>query len=455
MSNVKKPILFISIDGLANYYLKDPHFHMPNLQSLIEKGVVAESMKSIFPTATWAIHTSLVTGCYPKKHGVLGNWVYDRKLRQVGEHFGDVTWTKEESVFKKTIYDLAQENNWTTASICWPKTREASTIDYNIPEYYKQELFDQYCTKDLWEELKAVGLPVDKYGSWSKDHARGHMQDWLTTEIAIHLIRNHQPDLLMMHYLLPDSYQHDYGTRSKEVYWSLQFLDEQLGKLFNELKTKGSWDQTNIFVVSDHGFVDTLWTFSPNVLFKKMGWLDPDNLETAQVIATSNGGSGYVYVLEQEIQERNKILEEVKEQMTKTQGVKKLYESKEFASLGLPDEDEFLSHRPDFVFEMEKDYFIHFQNEGNQVIEKQTKFKGMHGYSPNLEEMKAMFVAHGPTIREGITISEIQAIDVAPTIARLIGNELSDIDGREITELWKVGVEVGNSPKNQNHYSKA
>ncbi|ADU32038.1 alkaline phosphatase family protein [Evansella cellulosilytica] len=437
-------IVIVSIDGMAQFYLDEGKVDLPNIQALIEKGTVAKGMKSIFPTATWAIHTSLVTGCYPKKHGVLGNWVIDRTVPRVGEHFGDKTWTKEESVLKKTFYDVAKEKDWTTASICWPKTKLAPTIDHNIPEFYEQELFELFSSEQLWKELKAKQLPVENYGVWSKDHSRGHMQDALTTDIAKHLIEEHQPNLMMLHYLLPDSYQHDYGTRSKEVYWSLQFIDEQIGKVIDALKEKGLWDRTNMFVVSDHGFVDTSWSFYPNILFYQKGWFDPSDFRTkTKVAAVSNGGSGYVYVKETDEVKKQKLIKEVHALLAATEHVKAVYELEQFGVLGLPVENELDDHRPDLVFEMEKDCFIHYGFEGEEVIQKQAKFKGMHGYSPDLEEMKAVFIASGPAIKEGHVIEEVRAIDLAPTITRLIGEKLHDIDGTEVEGIWKEELTVG------------
>jgi predicted AlkP superfamily pyrophosphatase or phosphodiesterase len=47
-------------------------------------------------------------------------------------------------------------------------------------------------------------------------------------------------------------------------------------------------------------------------------------------------------------------------------------------------------------------------------------FYGAHGYDPNLPEMSAIFYAAGPDIRHGI-INQVRNIDVAPTISQLLG----------------------------------
>ncbi len=439
MSGNEKYVVLISIDGMANYYLHDPHVKMPVLREIIKGGATAEALVSIAPTATWAIHTSAVTGTYPRKHGVLGNWVFDRPNRRVGEHFGERMWSKAESVLRPTIYDEAKARGWKTASICWPRTRQAETLDWNIPECYEQDLFEQYSTPELWQELKDAGLPVERYAEWSRDHGRGSMQDWLTNEIAKHLIVHHRPNLLMVHYLLPDSLQHDYGTRSKEVYWSLEYIDERIGDLIACLQREQIWDQTDLFVISDHGFVDTTRTLFPNVMFKQQCWLESVNPLRGKVIAGSNGGLGYVYVLEEDQTSREQLIAEVSMLLSGTQGVRHVFERAQFGAIGQPLAGEMDDHAPDLIIETELDCFIHFEHSGQEVMKQGSKFYGMHGYLPHHEQMKAIFAATGKSIQPGTRLGEIQMVDIAPTIMRLIGGQLPDADGRPLDEIWRKG----------------
>ncbi|MDF2649464.1 MAG: type phosphodiesterase/nucleotide pyrophosphatase [Paenibacillus sp.] len=424
-------IMIISIDGMAHYYLEEPRLHIPHLRSLIEQGTVAK-MESIFPTSTWAVHTSLTTGTYPRRHGVLGNWVIRRSTGEVGEYFGDSTYSKNEAIHVKTIYDAAKQIGWSTASICWPMTRGAESLDYNIPEFYKQELFEQFATHSLWEELKEAGLPVHLYGDWSKDYNRGHMQDWLTTEVAKYLLKKHRPNFLQLHYLLPDTYQHGYGILSPEVLWSLEYIDERIGELITELRAKNLWENTTLFVVSDHGFVNTTKTFYPNVLFQRCGWYNPDQPELSSVVAVSNGGSGFVYVLETDKQRKLELLKRSKEELLAQGVIRKLFLPEDFPALGLPGPGEMDDQRPDFAFEAEKDVFVHFNNTGDQVLEQGAKFFGMHGYLPDHEEMKCIFIAAGKGIPVGVRLPEIRAVDVAPTLAKLMGCDLNHTDGEAI-----------------------
>jgi len=431
-------VLIVSIDGLGYSNWNRSDVPMPNLKKLAKRGAEA-GMSSITPSATWAIHTSIVCGTFPRKHGVLGNWVVDRETNLVGEHFGERMYPKEESVHGLTIYDAVKKIGGTTAALCWPKTWGAEGLDFVIPECYEQDRMEAGSTSSLWNELVELGLPMHMYAPWSKDHARGQMQDWLTTEIAKHIIRRHSPNLLLVHYLLPDSYQHDYGTRSNELDWSLTYIDERIGELLQELEASGGLEETYVVVMSDHGFADAVRTFYPNVMFKQQGWFDEEFPERSKAVAVSNGGSGYAYLLEQDPEEREKLREQVRSRLKSMEGIRLVVEDDaEFAEWGLPAVGEHRRFKPDFAFDMHLDWFVNFGHQGSEVTAERSKFTGMHGYFADRDEMKACFVAAGPGIEPGNRLPDIELVDVAPTIAGWFGIAMPDADGKKL-QLGRKG----------------
>jgi hypothetical protein len=59
-------------------------------------------------------------------------------------------------------------------------------------------------------------------------------------------------------------------------------------------------------------------------------------------------------------------------------------------------------------------------------------FYGAHGYDPNISNMSAIFFAAGPDIGRG-TLRQIQTVDVAPTILKLLGVAApSTVDGKAL-----------------------
>jgi hypothetical protein len=57
------------------------------------------------------------------------------------------------------------------------------------------------------------------------------------------------------------------------------------------------------------------------------------------------------------------------------------------------------------------------------------------GYLPDHAEMDAGFVAWGRGLRRGVRVPRMSQADVAPTLARLVGLELADAEGRVLVGL--------------------
>jgi predicted AlkP superfamily pyrophosphatase or phosphodiesterase len=432
--------IVITIDGLIHNQMDHPALNIPNLRWLASHGVRAEKVKCASPTITWSNHASIITGTFPRKHGIIGNWVIDRTQYRVGEFYGDEIWTKEEAIHGKTLYDEAKGQGLTTAAIGWPATRGASTIDYLIPYCKDQLLLEASSTKKLWDELLQLGLPVNSLAAWMGDKSRCHLQDQLTTDIAKHVIRKHRPHLLLLRYATTDCFQHIYGPHTNEALWAVEYIDGKIGEIMAQLQESGIWEQSNLFVFSDHGFAETKKTIYPNVLFKQKGWIQENHVKSSKVIATSNGGTGFVYVLEEEPGCRAQLISAAKEALLQTEGVERIVDEAEFARFGMPGAGEYEAIRPDFMFETGLDYFIHydgFDAKGNDVVVDGAKFKGMHGHSADYDSMKGFYLAAGCSVKEAVVLPEINIVDIAPTIANCFQGELEDADGIILNDMLR------------------
>src|SRR5262249_17637159 len=157
--------------------------------------------------------------------------------------------------------------------ICWPKTRGAACIADNIPEFYEQELFERHASRPLWDELAEAGLPVHRYGEGSTDHSRGPLQDRFSPGGAGFRLPRRPPELLLLHFLLFDSFQHDHGVGSPEARWALTYVDGLVARLVETLGQTGRLETTNVIVVGDHGFVPVDRLALPNMALYDDGLL--------------------------------------------------------------------------------------------------------------------------------------------------------------------------------------
>ncbi|MGB0583287.1 MAG: hypothetical protein ACPGVU_26695 [Limisphaerales bacterium] len=89
--------------------------------------------------------------------------------------------------------------------------------------------------------------------------------------------------------------------------------------------------------------------------------------------------------------------------------------------------DLFLVAKPGFVFadEWKVDSFAI----------KSSQPYGVHGFHPDDPKMFGCFMASGYGIKRGVKLDRMQIIDLAPTIATLLGLELPDVDGRVLKEI--------------------
>jgi predicted AlkP superfamily pyrophosphatase or phosphodiesterase len=60
---------------------------------------------------------------------------------------------------------------------------------------------------------------------------------------------------------------------------------------------------------------------------------------------------------------------------------------------------------------------------------------GYHGYVGTNPKMNAAFVASGAGIKRGGKVGLIDNVDVAPTIAKIFGETMTNVTGRVLTEV--------------------
>src|SRR4051812_11236204 len=147
-------VVVISVDGLAGFYLDDPKADMPTIRQLAREGARASSMKAVTPTVTWPNHTTIVTGDFPARHGVVGNNNFDRVSGNRVTLISDPVYDKDQIVKVPTLYDLAKARGMTTAAVRWPASRNARTLDWAIPDVATDELLHRYTTRGLEAECK-------------------------------------------------------------------------------------------------------------------------------------------------------------------------------------------------------------------------------------------------------------------------------------------------------------
>lgn len=407
-------VALISIDGFSAALAADPSLRLPALRGLAARGVSASGLRPAFPSVTWPCHTTLVTGVAPARHGILGNEVFDRASGRVLCHEGDRCDTPPRV---PTLWDAAAAAGLRTAALCWPKTRGATTLADNVPEFLDQELFEAWASRPLWDEARALGLPVERYAEWSSVRTLCPLQDWLTLELARHVVRRRPPDLLLVHFLMVDAFQHEFGPGSPEARWALEHVDSLVATLLADLDAAGRLEGTDVIVVGDHGFVEVAHRSLPNDALRAAGLLRVDAAGhviggAARVVA--NGGSAHVYVTG-----GRGSVERTREVLATAPGVREVLGPETFADLGLPQPEQDPT-QGDLVLHAAEGWFFTC-HATPELAAAALSYRGTHGHRPDDPRLHAGFIAAGPSIVAGARVAVLDQLDVAPTAAALLG----------------------------------
>jgi predicted AlkP superfamily pyrophosphatase or phosphodiesterase len=414
-------VALVSIDGFSAALAADPSLRIPALRGLAARGVSAAGLRPAFPSVTWPCHTTLITGTAPARHGILGNEVLDRASGRVLCHEGDRCDTPPRV---PTLWDVAAAGGLSTAALCWPKTRGVTTLADNVPEFLDQELFEAWASRPLWPEARALGLPLERYGEWSSVRALTPLQDWLTLELARHVVRRRPPDLLLVHFLTVDSFQHEFGPGSPEARWALEHADGLVATLLADLDAAGRLEGTDVIVVGDHGFVEVDRRSLPNDALRTAGLLRVDaggHVSDGETRVVANGGSAHVYVAPG----RGNV-ERAREVLAAVPGVAEVVGPEAFADLGLPRPEEDPT-QGDLVLHAAEGWFI-TRHATPEHAATALDYRGTHGHRPDDPRLHAGFVAAGPSIVAGARVGVLDQRDVAPTAAAMLGLTLPTAD---------------------------
>jgi arylsulfatase A-like enzyme len=422
--------LVISIDGFAAFYWRDAATRLPTLRRLAERGAVAAGVEPVFPSTTWPTHVSLVTGVRPDVHGVVGNHVLNRASGRAEDLTGDPIYDAADLIRVPTFYDRAHAAGLRVGAVDWPATRHATSIAFNLPFFKSQAVFEAHTEPAVWRELASLGYPMDRQGEWAQLPKR-FLKDAMVGDVASHVIHRHAPDVLLVHFLCVDSLQHLHGPRSPEAYWAIQYVDGLIGRLIASLPEP---EETNVFVVSDHGFLPVTRELRPNVRLRKLGLLEADaegRIARAEARVVMNHGAAYVYVREGAAQART--VRGVAAELATLPGVSAVWTSDQYAALGLPSPAE---HRQvgDVLVEAAEGYLFVDDAVGDEETDRPHHL-GTHGQRGTHPANHAFFLAAGPALRRGLELGVIRSRDVAPTIASTLGLDMGAIEGRTLAEI--------------------
>lgn len=434
-SNVsRKPsVLLVSVDALKPEFVFEQErvgVHLPNITKyFVENGITApKGMKSVFPTFTYPCHQSMITGTNPATHKIVNNVIYDPK----GEHKGAWHWFANTNVM--TLWEGAKLNGYWSASVAFP-TSVGARGDFIAPEFWwdgseLDSLFIDAVAKPQGMILEmekdigryAGGLDLTDSG----DAQRGKAALWMLRNKLAPVV-SEKPFFMSAYFASFDESAHVNGVYSREAAESLQKIDAMLGQIIEEAR-KITDGRLVVCVVSDHGSLDNTHNISPNVLFHDAGLIETDEkggVTSWKAFSQRAGGTAEIRLADPQDQETRDAVKKILDGLLADpdSGILEVVTDADAKKRGgFPDAA--------FVLVSKKGYEIRDEVTGVYCRTLLTQ-KAQHGYSEDFPEMRASFMLTGEGIQKG-TVDDVRLIDVAPTLAGIMGFTLPDAEGRDV-----------------------
>lgn len=372
-------VILLSWDGVRQDY--PDRAALPGLARMVLQGVRAERLVPVFPSNTFPNHVSLATGAYADVHGILDNRFLDRK-RGLFSYESDASWIQAEP-----LWVTAERQGVRAAVFFWV----GSETDWNgAGASYRRAPFDDAVGEA--EKLRQILAWVD-------------------------LPPSERPGLIMSYWRGTDHVAHRKGPDHGDVTAALREQDRQLQALLEGIDARGLWADTTVLIVSDHGMT----TASESVPVR-------ESLEEAGIEARVVHGASVAHVFLAD----GADLERARERLARLEGVSV------YGAAGIPDALRIRhpDRNGDLVLVTEPPHTFWPATWGSYLRPLLGWERGAHGYAPDHPEMGGIFFALGRGVPRGVRVGAVRAIDVAPTVSRLLGIEPpAQSEGVPIPEL--------------------
>lgn len=288
--------LLLVLDGLRPDYVT-PEV-MPNLHALGQRGVVFTDHHAVYPTVTRVNSSSISTGAYPERHGILGNSVFFPRLEpgrflDTGQRANlERIQTDQDGILltATTLGEVLQQHGRKLLAVGSGTTGSAFLLNHKVSGGAIIHT-DYALPAELQARITAALGPPPPEGRPNDARNRRAVQAFL--QIGVPMF---QPAVSIMWLSDPDTTAHALGMGHPTTVEALGRLDREVKNVLDGLAAAGLSKQYNVWVTSDHGFATH--TGAPNVaaIVKSIGGTLPDGTprvvhgETAIYVRDGNRG---------------------------------------------------------------------------------------------------------------------------------------------------------------------
>ncbi len=387
-------VLWISTDGCRGDYVD--RGETPYLRSLMDHGEYTRQLTPLFPSITFASHTTEATGVPAGVHGIMSNKFYDMSIGQEYNMPSDPHLLEAEP-----IWQTATRQGIRTAVMDWPLSQGEDKLGPDVakPAYFNEKFEVKLSDADRLQKL------VDVYRKDSENPD------------------NKQPLQLLMGYgYALDHIGHQDGPESAALTKTLRETDQVLEKtigqvcdIFKAHMHPERGDKLYVLLTTDHGMETVEKLVSLKHLMGRWG------MENDPVRAVYSCSVANIYLNDVPGPEREKVKQSIIDNLKKADCLK--FWTRE----DLPEKWGYNNptRTGDIVVSLEPGYYFsnHDYPEPVPVSKDPKSLKGMHGYDPEQDDkmLGFMLLYQWGSDEPGRDLGRVDTLQIHPTVAKLLG----------------------------------
>jgi predicted AlkP superfamily pyrophosphatase or phosphodiesterase len=437
-------VIVLDVVGFRQEYLGSGH--APNLTELL--GESATELRPPFPAVTIPVQTTLATGQSPATHGDVANGEYDRATDEVA------FWERDRGD-RERLWEAASDAGLKTGALFFQHligTNADVAVTPSPIEDENNDLIEMNCwtnPDEFYDGLEADHGHFPLHHYWGPG-ANERSSEWILTA-ARESVERYDPDLLWVYVPHLDYDAQRHGPDAEEVVEAVETVDEMVGEFLDHLRGDDRWSETAVNVVSEYGFHGVETPVFPNRALRDAGLLrtrsdSPGDESGTDVDIPESDAFAMVDHQIAHVYADSDAVSEVREVLGESDGVAELLDGEGKAEYDIDHEnsgDVVLVAEPSAWFQyywwrddeeppaFATEMDIHakpgfdpcelFFGESAPVSLSPSKISGSHGRVD--DETLGICGFGGPAAPEVELPSEVDARQVAPTIADLLGVE--------------------------------
>jgi predicted AlkP superfamily pyrophosphatase or phosphodiesterase len=244
---------------------------LPNIAKIAENGEVAK-LEPTFPAVTSTVQASILSGKYPREHGIISNGLYDRSTYNVS------FWEQSSSLVQaERLWDVVKQkdSDQKTAVLFWQNTMYANSDIVVTPRpIHLDEKIVMWCySKPIgyYEKLKEK-LGEFNLASYWGPLASPNSSEWIANA-AEYTLESERPNFLFVYIPHADYSAQRFGKEAVQVRDDLKKADEIVGRLVQKVTDLGIREETQFVIISEYAFNDVSGAVPLNIVLRDAGLL--------------------------------------------------------------------------------------------------------------------------------------------------------------------------------------